>query len=162
MKCDLEPISTHKIPLPIKGNSKTIQKLLLGVILKEREHALNAEMNQKQNDLLLPHFIYTEQQSCLSHLLFLHFVWQRQVLFLFLIKIVEFKIYLFAFPVELFSGLLMSNTKILPQNEYPNFTFLLNLNLFGPGRRNIVLLTVLSWCEILDLIISYENTVSLE
>lgn len=56
----------------------------------------------------------------------------------------------------------MSNTKILPQNEYPNFTFLLNLNLFGPGRRNIVLLTVLSWCEILDLIISYENTVSLE
>lgn len=54
----------------------------------------------------------------------------------------------------------MSNIKILPQNEYPNFTFLLNL--FGPGRRNIVLFAVLSWCEILDLIISCENTVSLE
>lgn len=50
----------------------------------------------------------------------------------------------------------------MPQNEYPNFTFLLNLNLFGSERRNIVLLTVLSWCEILDLIISCENTVSLE
>lgn len=62
--------------------------------------------------------------------------------------------------MELFSGLLMSNIKILPQNEYPNFTFLLNL--LGPGRRNIVLLAVLSWCEILDLIISCENTVSLE
>lgn len=48
------------IPLPITGNSKTIQKLLLCVILKEREHAPNAEMNQKQNDLLLPHLIYTE------------------------------------------------------------------------------------------------------